>query len=86
MTRILLRGHREEQTLAVNDNYTVGRNKQFGMYYIRGIKQGSVPKELEGRWTHKHLAEKALVAWVEKQRGATEIKSGTKPVRKRANN
>jgi len=73
--------------MAEVDNYTVDYNDQSGLYYIRGIKYGNVPANLEGSWTDKSLAETELVRWVEKQKyGKGKRQSASQSVRKGVNN
>ena len=59
------------------DSYKIVYNGQWGLYTIVG-DNGQVPSGLEGKWTHKLGAERAMHQWVEEQRGQIKGRKATK--------
>jgi len=49
-------------------NYVVDYSGQMGLYYIRTTEHRQPPQGLVGYWTHKHMAEEKMHAWVEEQK------------------
>ncbi len=70
------------------DNFVVDYSGQAGLYYIRRTDHGPAPDGLTGMWTHKHLAEERMRAWVAEQRenGKKNGKQAVQSVRKGSNN
>lgn len=56
--------------MAAEGNYVIRYNGQTQLYEIASTGTKPVPVDLEGSWTHKDLATKAMKAHVEKQLNA----------------
>lgn len=73
--------------MAAKDTLAVQYFGQKGLYGIKNLNGNEVPEELNQFWTHKHMAEEALLAHVEVQRNATAKRKQTvQPVREGIDN
>jgi len=71
------------------DNYVIDYSGQAGLYYIRTTDHKPAPPGLlAGKWTHKHMAEEIMAAWVKEQLedGKNNGKQVKQSVRKGSNN
>jgi len=69
------------------DSYVVDYSGQAGLYYIRTTDHKPAEGALAGYWTHKHMAEEQMHAWVaEQNNGKNNGKPVKQPVRKGSNN